>query len=146
MTAPIPKIEPEINQTPRETKNGTQVPPPNAGLGKLIVELEILKALPVKIHLHDRIYAFMSGKKTLTGIALMIAGGALAIGPGTQIVGYKMLGEGVFALGTTMLGGGLVNKVQKADDPTAGQVVKTDWLSAIISILKKILELLAKIR
>jgi hypothetical protein len=129
-----------------ESQIPTPSPPPKTGLGKLIESLETKKALPIKIGVFSRVYAWMNGKKSITGVLLMVAGGALCLGPGTQIAGYKMLGEGVFALGSTMLGGGLVNKVQKANDPMAGQALKTDWLSAIIAILKKILELLTKIQ
>jgi hypothetical protein len=131
-------IDPNINQVPRESKNGTSV------VGRLIEKLETKNIPPLKVRFWDKAYAWMSGKKSLTGIALMVGGGLLSLGPGTQVAGYKMLGEGLFALGTTLFGGGLVNKLQKADNSEAGKVIKNDWLSAIIAILKKILELLSK--
>jgi hypothetical protein len=139
--------DPQVNPNIYTPESQVPTPVPNkTGIGKLIENLETKKLEPVKVGLINKAYAWMSGKKSLTGIALMLAGAALCLGPGTQVAGYKMLGEGVFGLGTTLFGGGLVNKLQKADDPQAGQVVKTDTLSLIITILKKILELLTKFK
>lgn len=113
-------------------------------LESLMATVQTLQLKPITVHWYDRVWAWMSGKKSITGIAMMFGGAALCLGPGTQVGGYKMLGEGVFALGSTLAGAGLAHKIQKANDPGAGQTVKGDWLSLVLMILKKILEFLSK--
>jgi hypothetical protein len=120
--------------------------PKEVVVGRMIEKLEEVKADPAKqkIHWWDRAWAWTSGKKSITGIALMLAGGVLCVGPGTQVAGWKMIGEGAFYLGVSMAGVGLASKMQKQVDPAAGQSVKTDFLSLLIEFLKKILSLLTK--
>jgi hypothetical protein len=139
--------DPQVNPNIYTPESQVPTPVPNkTGIGKLIENLEAKKLQPVKVHLHDRFYSWMSGKKTFAGIVIAGVGATLCLGPLGQVVAYKLLGESLLGIGSTILTGGLVNKVQKASNPTAGQVVKTDTLSLIIAILKKILEFLSRIK
>jgi len=139
------KIPNEIRKEAEKIPNSKpRLPNIDGAVGRLIGKLEEKKLKPVKVHWYDRLWAWTSGKKTITGILLMVGGGLLCVGPGTQVIGYKLLGEGIFALGTSMAGVGITSKIQKINDPEAGQSVKTDFLSLVIQFLKKLLEFITK--